>query len=82
MVLAPLLSASPAVQFHVLATVVALVAGAVQLTGRRRGRLHRTLGWTFVVAMTAAALSSFLIHNSRGLFGRFSPIPCSRFSAW
>jgi uncharacterized membrane protein len=74
MSLAPLLSAPPAVQFHVAATSIALVAGAVQLIRKRRGALHRTLGWTFVVARAAAALSSFLIHNSRGLFGLFSPI--------
>lgn len=74
MSLAPLLSASPAVQFHVAATLIALVSGAVQLMRKRRGRLHRTLGWTFVVAMAAGALSSFLIHNGRGLFGLFGPI--------
>ncbi len=74
MFLAPLTSASLAVQFHVAATLIALVAGAVQLMRKRRGRLHRTLGWTFLMAMAAAALSSFLIHNSRGLFGLFSPI--------
>lgn len=69
-----LLAATPAVQFHVAATAIALGAGAVQLSRKRRGGLHRTLGWTFVVAMAAAALSSFFIHNSRGLFGLFSPI--------
>jgi uncharacterized membrane protein len=74
MSLAPLLSASVAVQFHVAATLIALATGAVQLTRKRRGGLHRTLGWTFVVSMAAAALSSFLIHNSRGLFGLFGPI--------
>jgi uncharacterized membrane protein len=74
MSLGPLLATTPAVQFHVAATSIALVAGAVQLSRKRRGGLHRTLGWTFVVAMAAAALSSFLIHNSRGLFGLFGPI--------
>jgi uncharacterized membrane protein len=74
MSLAPLLSASVAVQCHVAATLIALATGAVQLMRKRRGGLHRTLGWTFVVAMAAAASSSFLIHNSRGLFGLFSPI--------
>jgi uncharacterized membrane protein len=74
MSLAPLLSASIAVQFHVAATLIALATGAVQLTRKRRGGLHRTLGWAFVVAMAAAASSSFLIHNNRGLFGLFSPI--------
>jgi uncharacterized membrane protein len=74
MFLAPLLSASVAVQFHVAVTLLALSTGAVQLVRKRRDGLHRTLGWTFVVAMASAALSSFFIHNSRGLFGLFSPI--------
>jgi len=74
MSLAPLTSASLAVQLHAAAALLALVIGAMQLARRRRDGLHRTLGWAFVVTMAAAALSSFFVHNSRGLFGLFSPI--------
>jgi uncharacterized membrane protein len=74
MSLAPLTSASLAVQFHVAAALIALAAGAVQLTRTRRDAVHRTLGWTFVVAMTATALSSFFVNHIRMVFGLFSPI--------
>lgn len=71
---APLISASFAIQIHAGAAFISLLVGAVQLSGKRRGGLHRTLGWTFVLAMAVTALSSFLVHNGRGLFGLFSPI--------
>ncbi len=64
--------ASPAIQIHLLAVVLALGAGAVQLVGPKGTPAHRLIGWTWSIAMMAAAVSSFFI---RTIFdGSFSPI--------
>jgi uncharacterized membrane protein len=74
MSIAPLASASLAVQVHAGAAVIALVLSAVQLLRSRGDRPHRALGWMWVVAMAAAALSSFFVHEIRSVLGLFSPI--------
>jgi uncharacterized membrane protein len=67
-----LAQAGPAVQFHLAAMLAALVLGAVLMSASKGRWLHRTLGWTFVVIMTAGVLASFFV---RGLIqGSFSPI--------
>jgi uncharacterized membrane protein len=63
MTLAPLLAASPAIQIHAFAAMAAFVIGAVQLAGPKGGALHRTLGYIWVAAMVAVAVSSFWIHE-------------------
>lgn len=73
MSLAPLASASLAIQIHTAAALIALVLGGAQLLRRRRDQRHRALGWIFAVAMITAALSSFFIHQIRSV-GPFSPI--------
>jgi uncharacterized membrane protein len=73
MTLAPLLSASPVIQAHAYA---ALLAGGLSLHQffARPGTLsHRTLGYVWVTLMALVALSSFWIHDIR-LVGLFSPI--------
>lgn len=70
--LEPISQAGPAVQIHLAAVALALGLGACQLLGPKGTTAHRTLGWTWSLAMMAAALSSFFI---RTLFeGGFSPI--------
>ena len=69
MTLDPLLSAPPAVQIHAAAAMLALVTGPFALWRRRRDRLHRALGYLWVTAMTAAALSSFAIPSEFTSFG-------------
>jgi uncharacterized membrane protein len=64
--------ASPAIQIHLAAVVVALGVGAWQLLGPKGTTAHRLLGWTWTLAMMAAALSSFFIRTILG--GWFSPI--------
>ena len=55
------LEVSPAIQLHLLAVTVALGVGVVLLVGVKGDRLHRTLGWTWVLAMMTAAVSSLFI---------------------
>lgn len=59
-----LLAAAPlAIQIHVAAALTALVIGTVLLLGVKGNTVHRTLGWTWVVAMGTTAISSFFIHQ-------------------
>ncbi|MDG2521072.1 DUF2306 domain-containing protein [Caulobacter segnis] len=62
--------ASLAIQIHVAAVTVALVIGGAVLTGIKGDTKHRVLGWTWVVAMAAAAISSLFISSIRP--GHFS----------
>lgn len=59
-----LLAAAPtAIQIHVAAALTALAIGIVLLAGIKGTRLHRALGWTWVLAMGTTAVSSFFIHE-------------------
>ena len=71
--LSPLLDAGPAIQLHVAGAVTALLLGPVALYRKRRDRLHKILGYTWILAMTLTAISSFWIHSLR-LIGPFGPI--------
>ena len=56
---------------HLVASVAAIVVGAVVLMHRPKGgRRHRQLGWTYVVAMLTVNATAFMIY---GLFGGFGP---------
>jgi uncharacterized membrane protein len=58
-----LTEASPAIKIHVVAVVSALIVGGVLLSGVKGNRLHRTLGWGWVVAMAGAAVASLFIQQ-------------------
>ena len=73
MTLAPLLSASPAIQFHAFAAMTAFGLGVVQLAAPKGTLPHRTIGWIWVALMAVIALSSFFIHEIK-MVGPFSPI--------
>jgi uncharacterized membrane protein len=73
MTLAPLLSASPAIQAHVLAALLAVALLPLTLLRRRRDRVHRLAGYVWIGAMLITAISSFWINGIR-LIGPFSPI--------
>jgi uncharacterized membrane protein len=73
MTLAPLLSASPVIQAHAFAAMVAFALGVVQLAAPKGTIPHRTVGWIWVVLMALVAISSFWIHDIR-MIGPFSPI--------
>lgn len=76
--LSPLLSASLAVQVHVAAALTTFGIGIVLLTARKGFRLHRTLGWTWVVSMALTALSSFFIT----MISKTHYSPIHALSAW
>jgi uncharacterized membrane protein len=60
---------SPVVQAHVGAALFALATGAGILLRRKGDRLHKILGWSWVVMMTAtAATSLFILELNHGSF--------------
>ncbi|MCC5812660.1 MAG: DUF2306 domain-containing protein [Ectothiorhodospiraceae bacterium] len=73
MTLEPLLSASPAIQIHTVAALLALGLGLGQFTLKRGSVPHRLVGWGWVLLMVVTAGSSFFIHQIR-LVGLWSPI--------
>jgi len=76
--LEPILSASAAIQIHVVGAVSTFAIGLVLLLAPKGIRLHKTLGWAWVMSMGVTAISSFFI---TGLMGStYSPIHA--LSAW
>ncbi|WP_417307923.1 DUF2306 domain-containing protein [Devosia sp.] len=73
MTLAPLLDATPAIQIHALAAIMAFLLGAAILWQRKGTRLHRWLGRVWVALMLVTATSALFINEIR-LIGPFSPI--------
>ena len=57
---------TPVLQIHIAAAVVALAIGLVLLAGAKGNRLHRTLGWAWVLAMATVAISSFFVREING----------------
>lgn len=76
--LSPVLTSSAALKIHLASVLVAFVCGIVLLAGVKGTRRHRILGWIWVIAMAATALSSFLLTGLNG--GQFSII--HGLSAW
>ena len=72
-VMSLLLQAPAHIQFHILCAVYALLIGPVAIFRPQRDRLHRWLGYSWVVALALTALSSFFIFGFR-IWGPFSPI--------
>lgn len=56
------------VQLHILAALTALAIGTVILLGPKGRGLHKTLGWIWVLAMTATAVSSLFMTGLNGDF--------------
>jgi uncharacterized membrane protein len=71
--LAPLLSASPAIQLHAFAAMSAFALGLVQLAAPKGTLPHRAVGWIWVTLMLVVAISSFFVHELK-VWGRWSPI--------
>lgn len=61
--LALVAAAAPAVQLHLAAALLALAIGTALLLGVKGNRLHRGLGWTWVIAMAVTAVSSLFIRE-------------------
>lgn len=73
MTIHPILSASPAIQLHVVSACMALLVGLAQLALRKGTPIHRWTGWFWIALMAVVALSSFFIHSIQ-LVGPWSPI--------
>ena len=69
----PVLNAPFVIQLHLLAALLALGLGAVQLAAAKGTPDHRRLGYLWVGMMAVVAISSFFIFELR-LWGPFSPI--------
>lgn len=61
--LALVAAAPPAVQIHLTCALAALAIGTVLMLGVKGSTLHRVLGWAWVVAMAATAISSLFIRQ-------------------
>lgn len=73
MSLDPLLAASPAIRFHVMAAVLAVALGTLQLAAPKGTARHRLVGYGWAGLMLIVAVSGFFIHTIR-MIGPFSPI--------
>jgi uncharacterized membrane protein len=51
------------VQVHIVAALLALLLGTVQLVGIKGTGLHRLIGWSWVIAMVTVAISSLFIRQ-------------------
>jgi uncharacterized membrane protein len=56
-------AAGPVIQLHLAGVAVAILIGAVLLVGVKGTLVHRTLGWSWVLAMMTAAVSSLFIRE-------------------
>ena len=68
-----LFNASPAIQLHVYAAILAFIVGALVLWQRKGTTNHKRWGKIWVVLMVLTAMTSFFINEIR-LLGPFSPI--------
>jgi uncharacterized membrane protein len=73
MSLAPVIEAGLIIQLHILAATIALVVGPFALWRKRRDKVHKMLGYTWVTSMGLAALISFAIPSEFSPIG-FGPI--------
>ena len=48
-----------ALSIHLVAAIFALIAGASQIVGQKGTRLHKVIGWSWMVSMVIVAVSSF-----------------------
>lgn len=73
MSLTALTSAPVAIQIHAMLAILTFVLGPVALLRRQRDRVHKSVGYIWVLAMFGTAVSSLFISESP-TFGPFSPI--------
>lgn len=69
----PLLSAPLEIQIHATSAMLAIALGPVAIYRQRRDRIHKTVGYIWVVAMVSVAITSFWIHTF-AVIGPFSPL--------
>lgn len=79
-----ILEASPAIQIHLLAALVALGLGITMWMRPKGTKGHKLVGRGFVIVMLATAISSFWIReiNRGGLSWIHIFIPVTLFASW
>ena len=73
MTLDPLFAAGWLISLHASTAVLSLVLGVYIFARPKGSMIHRTLGYTWMIAMVVVILSSLFINQIR-LLGPFSPI--------
>ena len=63
-----------ALTIHLTAALWALLAGISQLSAPKGTKLHRMVGWSWMLAMVIVAISSFWLTGFMELFWGYSPI--------
>ena len=81
MTLAPLLDASPIIQFHAAFAFAAIGLGAVQLLAPKGTLPHRTIGWAWALLTILVAGTSLFIHTIR-TWDHGAPSTFCRCSRW
>ncbi len=61
------------IQIHAISALYALGIGPLAIYRKRRDIWHKTIGYSWIIAMVSTAISSFWI-SSFGIIGPFSPI--------
>jgi len=65
--LSPLLTGTFALQVHVASAITTFAIGLFLLSGLPKGtRLHKRLGWSWVISMASTAISSFFLVGLNG----------------
>jgi uncharacterized membrane protein len=72
----PLIAAAPQIKIHLAAALAAFVLGSIVLLNRKGTRVHKFMGWTFVILMTLTAASAIFIRRTEGIpnIAGFTPI--------
>lgn len=63
-----------AITIHLTAAIWVFLAGINQLFARKGTKVHKIVGWSWMVAMVIVAVSSFWLTGFMDLFWGFSPI--------
>jgi len=59
---------------HISAAIWALITGTCQLIAPKGTKPHKLIGWSWMIAMVIASLSSFGLHGFPAILGPFSII--------
>lgn len=60
---------SPIGTLHLIVSIIALVASALVLAGKKESVGHKRTGYVYVAAMTVLLVTSFMIYRLHGSFG-------------
>ena len=74
MSLDPIFAATPIMQIHIVSAILAIALGPITIWRRRHDRLHKIVGYTWVISMALVAISSFGIFGAMEIIGPFSPL--------